>query len=81
VPKHNSGAWCRASAVHNAQYIDYDICVHSNQPNQSATATASNGEPPSYYTDSSGYADIYLYASPGDAVTVTVGAASCSTAA
>jgi len=55
--------------------------VYSNQPNQSVTATASNGESQSYYTDSSGYADVYLYADPGDSITVTVGAASCSTAA
>jgi hypothetical protein len=80
-PQHSSGAWCTANAAYNAQYNDYDVYVHSNQPNQSATATASNGESFSYNTDSSGYADIYLYADPGNSITVTVGAASCSTTA
>jgi hypothetical protein len=77
----SSDAWCTASAVYNAQYNDYDIYVHSNQPNQSVTASASNGESQSYYTNSSGYADVYLYADPGNTVTVTVGPASCSTTA
>jgi hypothetical protein len=80
-PQHGSGAWCTASASYNAQYSDYDVYVHSNQPNQSATATASNGKSFSYNTDDSGYADIYLYADPGNSITVTVGAASCSTSA
>lgn len=76
-----SGAHCTATAAYNSQYQDYDVYVHSNQPNQSVTATASNGESQSYYTDSSGYADVYLYADAGDSITVTVGAANCSTTA
>jgi hypothetical protein len=81
-PKHNnSGAWCTARAVYNAQYNDYDVYVHSNQPNQTAVATASNGEQQPYQTNANGYADIYLYADPGNTITVTVGAASCSTTA
>jgi hypothetical protein len=32
-----------------------------------------------YHTNGNGYADVYLYADPGNTVTVTVGAASCST--
>ena len=58
---------------------DYDIYVHSNQPDQTVTATASNGASHSYHTDSTGYADVYLRAASGDTVKVTVGAASCST--
>jgi hypothetical protein len=73
------GAWCRASAAYNAHYNDYDIYVHSNQPDRLATATASNGASHSFYTNGTGYADIYLYANPGDTVKVTVGRASCST--
>jgi len=73
------GAWCRASAAYNAQYNDYDIYVHSNQPDMLATATASNGASHSWYTDATGYADIYLAASSGDTVKVTVGKASCTT--
>ena len=59
----------------------YDIYVHSNQPDKTVTATASNGASHSYVTDSTGYADVYLYAANGDSVKVTVGTASCSTTA
>ena len=76
-----SGAWCTASASYDATYHDYDIYVHSNQPNTSVTATASNGASHTYHTDSTGYADVYLDAASGDSVRVTVGAASCSTTA
>jgi hypothetical protein len=74
-------AWCTASAVYNSTYNDYDVYVHSNQPYTEATATASNGESRSYETNGSGYADIYLYADPGDSIQVSVGAASCSATA
>src|SRR5579875_238291 len=74
-------AWCTTSAAYNSTYGDYDVYVHSNQPYKTATATASNGASHSYETNGSGYADIYLYAGPGDAIRVTVGAASCSTTA
>ena len=73
------GAWCTASASYNATYSDYDIYVHSNQPDRTVIATASNGASRSWHTDSSGYADVYLDAAPGDTVKVTVGAATCST--
>jgi hypothetical protein len=75
------GAWCTAKAVYNSTYNDYDVYVHSNQPDRKATATASNGASHSRYTNDRGYTDIYLYANDGDAITVTVGAASCSTTA
>ena len=74
-------AWCSASASYNATYRDYDVYVHSNQPDRTVAATASNGASHSYRTDSSGYADVYLYAVSGDTVKVTAGAASCSTTA
>ena len=73
-------AWCTASASYNAAYRDYDVYVHSNQPDRTVTATASNGASHSYRTDSAGYADVYLHAATGDTVKVTAGAASCSTA-
>ena len=76
-----SGAWCTASASYDATYRDYDIYVHSNQPDRTVTATASNGSSRSWHTDSSGYADVYLDARPGDTVKVSVGAARCSTTA
>lgn len=72
-------AWCTASASYNARYGDYDVYVHSNQPGDTVTASASNGASHSYRTDSSGYADVYLHAVAGDTVKVTVGAASCAT--
>jgi hypothetical protein len=74
-----SGAWCTASATYSATYGDYDIYVHSNQPDKTVTASASNGASHSYHTDSTGYADVYLDASSGDTVKVTVGAATCTT--
>ncbi len=74
-------AWCTASAAYSAEYRDYDIYVHSNQPDRTVTATASNGASHSWHTNGSGYADVYLDASSGDTVRVTVGAAACSTTA
>jgi hypothetical protein len=53
--------------------------VHSNQPDQEATATA-DGYSHSYRTNSSGYALIYLNGPPpGARITVTVGGATCTT--
>jgi hypothetical protein len=76
-----SGAWYIASASYNATYGDYDIYVHSNQLDKWATATASNGASHGYWTNGSGYVDIFLRAASSDTVTVTVGTASCSTTA
>jgi hypothetical protein len=83
APKHHSGAWCTAS-VHS--FMDYDqdewlndVYVHSNQPDTDATASG-GGDSWSYYTNSSGYADIYLNGPPpGTLITVMVGGASCTT--
>ena len=74
-------ASCTASASYDASYRDYDIYVHSSQPDATVTATASNGASHSYKTDSTGYADVYLDAAAGDTVRVTAGKASCSTTA
>ena len=77
-----SGMLCTATAsVYNASDHENNVYVHSNQPDRTVTATASNGAAHSYRTDSSGYADVYLHAASGDTVKVTVGAASCSTPA
>ena len=73
--------WCSASAKYNNTYNDYDVYVESNQPDQDATVSG-DGKTASYYTNSSGYADVYFYASPsaaGDSVGVDVGDATCST--
>ena len=73
--------WCSASASYSSYYHDYDVYVHSNQPDQSVTATG-GGYSKTWHTDSSGYADVYLRGpSPGDQINVHVWAASCSTTA
>ena len=53
--------------------------MHSNRPDQEATAKA-DGYTHSYQTDGSGYALIYLNGPPpGARITVTVDGATCST--
>jgi phosphatidylserine/phosphatidylglycerophosphate/cardiolipin synthase-like enzyme len=74
-----AGGWCQASAAQaNDGYSgDYDVYVHSNQPDEKATASDA-GDTYSYDTDASGYAVIYLWnTSPGEAISVTVGGAMC----
>jgi hypothetical protein len=76
-----SGAWCSASATYSSSYGDFDVYVHSNQPDQTVTASG-GGYSKSWHTNSSGNADVYLRGpSAGTRVNVTVGAASCSTTA
>ncbi len=80
-PPGSTRAWCSASASWNSRYSDYDVYVHSNQPHRDATVTGA-GRTASYYTNSSGYADVYFYAGrsdAGDRIDVQVGAARCST--
>jgi hypothetical protein len=74
-------AYCRASAAWNSTYHDWDVYVHSNQPDTDAKVTG-DGKAASYYTNSSGYADVYFYAgesAAGDQLTVKVGPATCYT--
>jgi cardiolipin synthase len=75
-----SGAWCTATAtVYNASRDENNVYVHSNQPDQEATATA-DGYSHTYRTTGSGYALIYLNGPPpGARITVTVGGATCTT--
>lgn len=78
-----AGAYCRASASpsNDGYRGDYDVFIHSNQPDRKATAS-DRGNKWSDDTNSSGYVDIRLYnTSPGMTIAVTVGAASCSTTA
>ncbi|MDE3133683.1 MAG: hypothetical protein KGL15_06435, partial [Acidobacteriota bacterium] len=75
----NGGASCSASAAWNSTYDDYDVYVHSNQPDTDVTVSGA-GTTASYHTNGSGYADVYFHASKaaaGDQITVSVGAASC----
>jgi cardiolipin synthase A/B len=79
-PASTSGASCTATAsVYDASRDENNVYVHSNQPDQEATAKA-DGYSHSYRTDSSGYALIYLNGPPpGAKITVTVGGATCTT--
>jgi cardiolipin synthase A/B len=82
-PPSTARAWCKASAspANDGYAGDYDVYVHSNQPDKKATASDS-GDTYSRDTDDSGYAVIDLWhTSPGETITVTVGGATCSTSA
>jgi hypothetical protein len=75
-------ASCTVSGSYDATYGDYDIYVHSNQPDQTVNVAASGGAAASWHTDGSGYADVYLRVTgnpTGQRVRATVGDASCST--
>lgn len=70
---------CTVSASWDASYHDWNVYVRG-PADVDATATA-DGHSHSYYTSSSGYADIYLDApgsAAGDTVTVTAGSATCA---
>jgi hypothetical protein len=72
---------CTVTASYNSQYNDYDVYVHSNQPDQTVTVTTNGAPSASWHTDSTGYADVYLKASryaAGQSVSATVGGVSCS---
>ena len=74
-------AMCTVSGSWSGNYHDFDVYVHSDQPDDRVTVTDSDGTSASYYTDPTGYADIYLHApesASGEGVTATVGAARCS---
>jgi len=71
---------CTLTASYNSRYNDFDVYVHSNQPDQTVIV-ATTGVSASWHTDSTGYADVYLHASRaavGQRVTATVGGGSCS---
>ena len=75
-----TGARCTATAsVYDASRDENNVYVHSNRPDQEATAKA-DGYSHSYRTDGSGYTLIYLNGPPpGARITVTVGGATCTT--
>ncbi|MGH9046392.1 MAG: hypothetical protein ACRDVW_03655, partial [Acidimicrobiales bacterium] len=82
-PPTASEAWCQASAspTMDGYSRDYDVVVHSNQPDMDATASDAT-DSWSDVTNGSGSVDIRLYyTSPGASITVTVGAATCTTTA
>lgn len=76
----SAGAQCSASASYSSRYGDYDVYVHSNQPDDTVTVSDSSGRSDSWHTDSSGYADAYFKApasTAGETVIVHAGAATC----
>jgi hypothetical protein len=73
---------CTLSASYSSRYNDYDVYVHSNQPDQTVTVTDASGHSDSWHTDSAGYADVYFKSggyAPGRQITARVGDAACST--
>lgn len=76
------GAECTVSASYSSAYNDYNVYVHSNQPDQTVTVTDAHGHSGTWHTDSSGYADVYFKSggtASGRRITGRVGHASCST--
>ncbi len=72
---------CSLNASYNSRYHDYDVYVHSNQPDQTVTVTDASGATDSWHTDGSGYADVFFHAgaaAAGERVTARIGTASCS---
>ncbi len=85
-PKHSHAAAvtgkCTASASYNARYHDYDVYVHSNQPDHTVTVTDGAGHSATWHTDGAGYADVFFHAgavASGRRITAHVGTATCST--
>jgi hypothetical protein len=75
-----AGAQCSASASYNSRYHDYDVYVHSDQPEQTATVSDGTGHLARWHTDETGYADVYFRApagAAGETINVRVGGASC----
>jgi hypothetical protein len=73
-------AECTLTASYSSRYDDYDVYVHSNQPDQTVTVTDTSGDSDSWHTDSTGYADVYFHASSGasgEQITARAGPATC----
>jgi hypothetical protein len=76
------GAECTLTDSYSSNYNDYDVYVHSNQPDQTVMVTDAEGHTASWHTNASGYADVYFKSggyAPGRQITARVGRASCST--
>ncbi len=78
-----SGAQCQASAsqANDGYSGDYDVAITSNLPDTEATASDSTDK---WSDETNGSGDVVIrlyYTSPGESITVTVGAATCSTTA
>ncbi len=79
-PPSTPAAMCSVAAQYNGRHGDWDVYVHSNQPDQTVTVSGAGGMR-TWHTDSFGYANVYFYAArsaAGEAITVRAGAATCS---
>lgn len=75
-----AAATCTVTASYSSRYHDYDVYVHSNQPDQTVVVTDAAGDTAHWHTNGAGYADVFLRApadEAGQAVTAHVGGASC----
>ena len=82
APSSAGGAQCTLTASYSDRYGDYNVYVHSNQPDQTVTVTDAYGHSDNWHTDGSGYADVYFKSggyAPGRRITARVGQATCST--
>lgn len=73
--------YCRVNASYSSSYTDWDVYIHSNQPDKKATVTDSHGRSASWTTDENGYADVYFHAprsAAGESIRAHFGSASCS---
>jgi hypothetical protein len=80
VSDETKSAQCTISATYSSRYHDYDVYVHSNQPDRAVVVTDAAGRTAHWHTNASGYADVYLRApsdESGQAVTAHVGDGSC----
>jgi len=80
-PEREPRPTCTVSGSYNGRYHDFDVYVRSNQADAPVRVTDAEGDTASYYTDSRGYADVYLHAPPaaaGERVRAVVGGARCS---
>jgi hypothetical protein len=74
-------ATCTVAASYSSRYDDYDVYVHSNQPDQTVTVTDPAGHTNRWHTGANGSGDVYFKTggrASGDPITVRVGAAMCS---
>jgi hypothetical protein len=79
--REGSAARCRAHAVYDPAYGDFDVYVNSNQPDRTVTVTGA-GHTRTWHADTRGAADVYFpvrRGSRGRPVTVRVGSARCVT--
>lgn len=59
TPSSTPAATCSADAQYDTRYGDWDVYVHSNQPDQAVTVSGA-AKTRTWHTDSSGYADVYF---------------------